>query len=192
MPPVTCSGESEVATAGGRRVDIVTQREGGSEFVVENQYGRGDHDNLTRGLVYAVARRARGLIVISEEHRDEFRALARYLNELADHNPERGIAAWLIEARAVWIENSPWASLFDAVDEPSAFTSTIEQAKQKERLTSIEQYWQQLEDPDTLTASQQVLAGWVDAGYRTRLARNHVVLKAPGPWTGGIRTVVAI
>jgi hypothetical protein len=38
-----------------RWIDIVAQGEDGSEFVIENQYGRGDHDHLTRGLAYAVA-----------------------------------------------------------------------------------------------------------------------------------------
>jgi len=43
-------GESEVAVAGGRRIDIVAQDADGSEFVIENQFGRADHDHLTRGL----------------------------------------------------------------------------------------------------------------------------------------------
>ena len=53
-------GESEVLTAGNRRIDIVAQGDDGSEFVIENQYGSINHDHLTRGLAYAVARRARG------------------------------------------------------------------------------------------------------------------------------------
>lgn len=69
-------GTAEVPTAGGRRIDIVAQGEDGSEFVIENQYGKADHDHLTRGLAYAVARQARGLVVVAEEHRDEFRAVA--------------------------------------------------------------------------------------------------------------------
>ena len=76
-------GETEVQTTGGRRIDIVARGEDGSEFVIENQYGRADHDHLTRGLAYAVARRARGLVVVAEQHRDEFRAVAQYLNERA-------------------------------------------------------------------------------------------------------------
>lgn len=77
-------------TTGGRRIDIVTRGEDGSEFVVENRYGRADHDHLARGLAYAVARRARGLVVVAEERRDEFRAVAQYLDELAEHDPELG------------------------------------------------------------------------------------------------------
>src|SRR5947207_902557 len=75
---LTSIGESEVQTQGGRRIDIAAQGEDGSEFVIE-KYGRADHDHLTRGLAYAVARRARGLVVVAEEHRDEFRAVAQYL-----------------------------------------------------------------------------------------------------------------
>lgn len=185
-------GKSEVPISGGRRIDIVAQGEGGSEFVIENQYGRADHDHLTRGLAYAVARRARGLVVIAEEHRDEFRAAAAYLNDLAEHDAERGIAVWLIEARAVRIDGGPWAPLFDAVVEPNSFTATVEKTKQAERLGSIEEFWEQFDDPDTLSAAQQVVSRWIDAGYRTRLAHNHVVLEAPGPSTGGVRTVVAV
>jgi len=103
---LTSLGESEVATTGGRRIDIVARVEDGSEFVVENQYGRADHDHLTRGLAYAVARHARGLVVVAEEHRDEFRAVAQYLNDLAELDSERGIAVWLVEARAVRIAGS--------------------------------------------------------------------------------------
>jgi hypothetical protein len=109
------AGTSEVPTSGGRRIDIVAQGDSGSEFVIENQYGRADHDHLTRGLAYAVARKARGLVVVAEEHRDEFRALAQYLNDLADHDPERGVAVWLVEAHAVRVDDSAWAPLCQAV-----------------------------------------------------------------------------
>src|SRR5947209_1656494 len=101
-------GQTEVQTAGGRRIDIVAQGADGSELVIENQYGKADHDHLTRGLAYAVARHARGLVVVAEEHRDEFRAVAQYLNELAEAIPERGVSVWLVEATAVRIEDSPW------------------------------------------------------------------------------------
>jgi hypothetical protein len=89
----------EVATKGGRRMDIVVDGAGGAIFVIENQYGTLEHDHLTRGLAYAVASRARGLIVIAEYHRDEFRAVADYLNQLRDNDPKRGAAVWLVEAK---------------------------------------------------------------------------------------------
>ena len=186
-------GESEVQTAGGRRIDIVARGEDGSEFVIENQYGRADHDHLTRGLAYAVARRARGLVVVAEEHRDEFRALAQYLNELAEQDLERGIAVWLVEAKAVRIEDSPQAPLFSTVVEPNAFTATVEQAKQSESpLPSLEDFWDQFDSPATLEVAQRVVSQWLEAGHRKRLGPNHVVLEAAGPSKNGFRTVVAV
>lgn len=185
-------GQSEVATTGGRRIDIVAQDSDGSELVIENQYGRADHDHLTRGLAYAVARHARGLVLVAEEHRDEFRALAQYLNEMAELDRDRGISVWLVEAKAVRIDQSRWAPLFTAVVEPNAFTATVEQAKQSETLGTLEDFWAQFTAPETLTAAQDVVAKWTAAGYRRRLGPNHVVLEAAGPSKSGFRTVVAI
>jgi len=189
---LTSLGQSEVPTAGGRRIDIVAQVEDGSEFVIENQYGRGDHDHLTRGLAYAVARRARGLVVVAEEHRDEFKAVAQYLNELAEHDTERGVAVWLVEAKAVRIDNSNWAPLFAAVVEPNEFTAKIEQVRRSEALESLDDFLAQFSSEEIRQAAEAVVERWVAAGHRRRLGPNHVVLEARGPSSGGIRTVVAI
>lgn len=186
-------GQVEVPVAGGRRIDIVAQGADGSEIVIENQYGRADHDHLTRGLAYAVARRARGLVVIAEEHRDEFRAVAEYLNDAAELLQERGTFVWLVEAKAVRIEDSRWAPLFRPVVEPNTFTAIVEGGKQNEpRLTSLEEFWDQFNSPDILLAAKHVHSEWESAGHRWRLGPNHMVLMARGPSVNGLRTVVAI
>lgn len=185
-------GRTEVATDGGRRIDIVAQGDDGSEFVIENQYGRADHDHLTRGLAYAVARHARGLIIVAEEHRGEFRAVAQYLNDMAELDHKNGIAVWLVEAKAVRIGDSAWAPLFTTVVEPNAFTATVEQVKQSEVLSSLDQFWAQFVEPELRQAAQSVIDRWTGAGLRRRLGPNHVVLEAVGPSISGIRTVVAV
>ena len=48
------------------------------KIAIENQYGVADRDHLTRGLAYAVAVAARGLVVVAEHHRDEFVSVAVY------------------------------------------------------------------------------------------------------------------
>jgi len=189
---LTSLGQFEVPSAGGRRIDIVAQVEDGSEFVVENQYGRADHDHLTRGLAYAVARRAKGLVVVAEEHRDEFRAVAQYLNELAEHDPDRGVAVWLVEAKAVRIEDSKWAPLFTAVVEPNGFTASVEKARQSESPKSAEDFLAQVRSDALRETIQTVMAQWSAAGLKRRFGPNHVVLEAKGPSMGGIRTVVAV
>lgn len=186
-------GQSEVQVAGGRRIDIVAQGTDGSELVIENQYGRADHDHLTRGLAYAIARRARGLIVVAEEHRDEFRAVAQYLNDLAELDLERGVVLWLVEVKAVRIEDSPWAPLFTAVIQPNSFTARVEQAKQASApLGSLEEFWDQFTDPSLCHAAQRAVREWSLAGHHYRLGPNHAVLEALGPSANGFRSVVAI
>jgi hypothetical protein len=185
------TGRAEVPTTGGRRIDILAEADDGSEFVIENQYGRGDHDHLTRGLAYAVARRARGLVVVAEEHRDEFRAVAQYLNEMAELDAERGIFVWLVEAKAVRIGDSSWAPLFSAVVEPNQFTARVEQVKQSTRLASLDAFFAQFESPAALEAARRVIERWEPVGRR-RLGTNHVVLEAAGPSVNGFRSVVTI
>ncbi|MBL0888301.1 hypothetical protein [Myceligenerans indicum] len=186
-------GRSEVASAGGRRIDIVAQDADGAEFVIENQYGRADHDHLTRGLAYAVASRARGLVVVAEEHRDEFKAVARYLNDLAESDTERGIAVWLVEARAVRIDDSAWAPIFTAVVEPNEFVTTVEQEKPKRStLSSLDEFWDLFEESELQAAASAVVGHWIQTGFRTRLGPNHVVLEAEGPSKNGYRTVVVL
>jgi hypothetical protein len=185
-------GEVEVSSAGGRRIDIIANGADGGDFVIENQYGRADHDHLTRGLAYAVARRARGLVVVAEEHRDEFRAVAQYLNELAELDAERGIPVWLVEAKAVRIGDSRWAPLFTAVVEPNSFTSSVEQEIQQDPGDKEAAFWAAVHDPGTRTAVRAVLDGWKRRGHRRRFESTHLVLEAAGPSTGGFRTVLVL
>ena len=186
-------GQSEVPIPGGRRIDIVASADDGSEIVVENQYGRADHDHLTRGLAYAVARRARGLVVVAEEHRGEFRAVAQYLNEMAERDAERGIAVWLVEARAVRVGNDgPWAPLFNAVVEPNEFTSEVEKSKKSEpSLEGVDGFVKAWNAGDSGPV-EGLLGEWPQLGHRLRFGRDYVVLEAKGPSKGGFRSVVAV
>jgi hypothetical protein len=182
-------GPIEVPTAGGRRIDIVASEAEGSEFVIENQYGRGDHDHLTRGLAYAVARRARGLIVIAEEHRDEFRALAEYLNGLAETSSTDAVAIWLVEAKAVRIGGSPWAPLFTAVVEPNWFVREINRSARQARFGGLNELWAAFESAECRAAAEAVLEQWEAAGHQWVLRQNGIALRACGPSTSGYRPI---
>ena len=48
---------------GSRFLDILAATDDDRKIAIENQYGVGDHDHLTRGLAYAVAVGASGLVV---------------------------------------------------------------------------------------------------------------------------------
>jgi len=140
-----------------------------------------------------VARRARGLIVVAEEHRDEFRAVAQYLDDLAEHDRERGISVWLVEAKAVKVDDSAWAPLFTAVVEPNNFTRSVEQQRQSEGpLGSLDEFWDLFVDPDLKAAAMYVHDRWLAEGHRMRLGLTQLVLLARGPGASGVHVVVAL
>ncbi|WP_370200622.1 hypothetical protein [Aeromicrobium sp.] len=185
-------GQAEVATAGGRSIDIVAQTTDGPEIVVENQYGRADHDHLTRGLAYAVARGARGLVVVAEDHRDEFRAVAQYLNDMAELDTQRGIAVWLVEARAARIAGSPWAPLFTAVVAPNQFTTQVEQARRSEKALTVAEFLALCASPAIREAVQQIVERWQRHGHVLWRYPHMIGLAAKGPGKTGVRGVVTL
>ncbi|NMR28610.1 hypothetical protein [Crystallibacter degradans] len=189
-------GKTEVPTIGGRRIDIVAECVDGTSFVIENQYGRADHDHLTRGLAYAVAPpRARGLVVIAEEHRDEFRAVAEYLNDLAELDPDKGIKVWLVEARAVRIGDSPWAPLFDTIVQPNTFTTSVGAVKRNADLAAADEFWSRFTDSSLRQVVEQIISRWKSLGHGVWYYRDgHATLTARAPVTGGSgqRSVVAL
>ncbi|WP_369044634.1 hypothetical protein [Sinomonas sp. P10A9] len=189
-------GKTEVPTSGGRRIDIVAEGADGTSFVIENQYGRADHDHLTRGLAYAVAPpRARGLVVIAEEHRDEFRAIAEYLNDLAELDQDKGIRVWLVEARAVRIGDSLWAPLFDAVVRPNAFIASVGAAKRSEGLAAADDFWSRFTNSPLRQTVEQIIRTWQSFGHGIWYYRDgHATLTARAPVTGGFgqRAVIAL
>jgi len=186
-------GKIEVPSEGGRRIDIVADSIDGGDFVIENQYGVADHDHLTRGLAYAVARSAKGLVVVAENHREEFRSVADYLNRLAELDPNEGIPVWLVEAKAVRIGESPWAPLFTVVSQPNSFNARVEKSKADAKATALT-----IEDllagasTDVAASIRWLSDVWRADGFRPRPTKTALALEAPGPAANGYRTVLAV
>lgn len=70
--------EGEHTTAGDTSLDLLAETLGSGRGAIENQYGRGDHDHVTRGLGSAVATGSKAPVVIAEDHRDEFISVAHH------------------------------------------------------------------------------------------------------------------
>lgn len=84
-----------------RNLDILARTPDGGRIAIENQYLRVDHDHLTRGLAYAVGHDARALVVIAEDHGQEFVAIADYFNSAYEQlGAEKGIAVFLVQLTA--------------------------------------------------------------------------------------------
>lgn len=98
LGPLTCIATEVVIPGTGRALDILAETGDGRRVAIENQYSRIDHDHLTRGLAYAVGHSARALVVIAEDHPQEFVAVADYLNSAQEAlGEDEGIAVFLIK-----------------------------------------------------------------------------------------------
>jgi hypothetical protein len=118
--------EIEHTTAGNRSLDILAETADGRRVSIENQYGVGDHDHLTRGLAYAVASDSVALIIVAEHHRDEFISVADYLNDLAGQARGDAIRVWLVEVRAVRRQGDEvWSPEFVVKAAPNEWEAAI-------------------------------------------------------------------
>ena len=88
--------EDKEVQVGSRYLDILARASFGVLIAIENQFSRTDHDHLTRGLSYAVGKNAQYLVVISEEHREEFQNVATHINTVSQNSDSR-IGIFLVE-----------------------------------------------------------------------------------------------
>lgn len=175
----------EVAVSGGRSLDILAIDSEGRAVAIENQYGVVDHDHLTRGLAYAVAlqssdRPVSALVVVAEDHRDEFVAVADYLNECAAARGDQGTRVFLVTVTAERIGESESAIHFTARAEPNDWQAEVRRGALA-ALVDVEAFLALLDEGVAETA-RAIVDPWPDRdGASLRLsatslglyARNH-------------------
>ncbi len=109
----------------GRSLDILAETVDGRRVAIENQYSAVDHDHLTRGLAYAVGHDARALVVVAEHHRDEFVAVADYLNRCQESmGDEHGIAVFLVALSVERVDDA-FIPRFTTLSQPNAWRSAV-------------------------------------------------------------------
>ncbi|MDE2869208.1 MAG: DUF4268 domain-containing protein [Chloroflexota bacterium] len=111
---------------GSFSADILCRRlDGGSDeeswVVIENQYGRTDHDHLGKLLTYTAGLNARTVVWIAEEFRDEHRAALDLLNESTSGE----YAYFGVEIELLKIDNSLPAPRFNIVVQPNDWSKTV-------------------------------------------------------------------
>lgn len=196
----------EHLTAGKRSLDILAETGDGRLVAIENQYGVSDHDHLTRGLAYAVATGARALVVVAEEHRDEFVSVADYLNTVAGYFGDEGILVWLLKVRAVRrVGDTVWSPEFIVRTEPNEWEAAIA-GSARGGLANLEEFYFKCEEkagPEWSHKARQIIDGWVARGLtETHTGKEAVALYCPFPtipgrgrnvlqvWTSGSLVVV--
>ena len=186
----------EYATAGDRRLDILAETADGRRVAIENQYGEADHDHLTRGLAYAVATDSAALIVVAENHKDEFVSVADYLNDLAGQSEEAGIRVWLVQVRAVRrIGDEIWSPEFVVRAAPNEWESTLRR-QTAPVFTSLEDFYEKCRErtgTDWADKARTMIEDWLEHpmavehhGNQTMVALYHPVKRYP---QGGINVV---
>ena len=113
---VDMAAEETEAAVGDFAADIVAKEEGpdGRIIIIENQYGRTDHDHLGKIITYAAGRGGQILVWITEEDRDEHRAAIHWLN---DHLSD--VDAFLVKIKVVKIGDSIPAPVFEILEQPN-------------------------------------------------------------------------
>lgn len=124
LGPLSLLGVEHPLTDTDRALDILAETGDGRRIAIENQFGRADHDHLTRGLAYAVGLQAAALVIVAEEHRPEFQAIAEYLNHAAEAVglDDGGIGVYLVEVGVERLED--WfIPRFEVVQRPNRWLS---------------------------------------------------------------------
>jgi hypothetical protein len=175
-----------------RSLDILAETADGRRVAIENQYSSVDHDHLTRGLAYAVGHEARALVVIAEEHRPEFVAVADYLNRCQEAlGDEQGIAVFLVALSVERIDTA-YVPRFTVLSRPNAWRAAVA-ASDSMRFSRIEQFLYACEE-SIRPAAQQLVQDWQERiGSSIRFSKTGVSLDVGNPFkTGGTVTSVFV
>ena len=125
--------------------DIVANLVGDEKHIVviENQFGRTDHDHLAKLLTYAATHKAVTGIWIAEEVADDHRQVIDWLNE----NTPDTIGLYLAECKAYTIGSSDAAPLLDVICRPNVtmkqVNNDLTEADKKRREWRLA-FWQKI------------------------------------------------
>jgi hypothetical protein len=179
----------------GRNLDILASTPGGLRVAIENQYQRTDHDHLTRGLAYALGVRpaAKALVVISEDHRPEFVAIADYLNTAYERlGADDGIAVFLVTLAVERVGDS-FVPRFEVVSRPNAWLAEVQSVVPAEPV-SIETFLASCQD-SFRDRARRIISEWTaraGASMRINPASKSVALDYPYSPTSNHRTVYVL
>ena len=137
---ITMEPHGTEQAVGGFSADILCRRlDGGGDdeswVVIENQYGRTNHDHLGKLLTYTAGLNARTVVWIAEEFRDEHRAALDLLN--ASTSGE--YAYFGVEIELLRIDGSRPAPRFNIVVQPNDWAKTTKATTRDEgKLTATQ------------------------------------------------------
>jgi hypothetical protein len=115
----------------------------GGHVLIENMFGRSDHDHLGKILTYASGVRAKTVVLIAETIREEHRAALDWLNTISDDDH----AFFACEIELWRIGNSQPAPRFNLVVKPNdwsrqTFRKAVESGEISDLKLAYQAYWE--------------------------------------------------
>lgn len=129
-------------TVGDFSSDIVAREMNtGETVVIENQYGKTDHDHLGKLLTYSSGKNAGFTMWLAEEFRPEHRSVLEWLNE----SGPRDVKFFAIKPRVLSIEDTePRGFEFEVVVEPNDWERELTDDSLSETEQSYREFFAQL------------------------------------------------
>ena len=135
------------ASVGPFNADLLARVVGEEEHlvVVENQFGRTDHDHLGKAITYASGLNARTVVWIAENFTDEHRQALDWLNE----GKGEGTRFFALEVYVIRIGNSQPAAQFKVVSSPNIWAQAARETGEVEpTATKLDQrkFWEEVRE----------------------------------------------
>lgn len=137
--------------------DILAKNSSGEFIIIENQFGKTDHDHLGKILTYAATLGASAVVWIAERFTDEHRKAIEWIN---DHTND-DLSLFAIELELWRIDESKPAVQFNVLSGPSEIVRQATAVKQAGPLTEARQ-----------------LQGEFWAGFREQMLAKKIVVSA--------------
>lgn len=165
-------------------LDIEAEDEEGNLVVIENQLEETDHEHLGKILTYLSGLEAKTAIWICANLRSEHKKTIDWLNEIAPPD----ISFYLVQVKAVRIDNSPPAPLFTLITGPTKLGKKVGHAKRElaERHYLRKEFWQQLLEKSRLKTPLHAnitprYDHWISAGAgKTGISYVYLIFKDQG------------
>lgn len=172
--------EKEAGVGETYEADLLVEGEDGESIVIENQFGRSDHDHLGKLLTYLTNLDAKKAIWICENPQPEHVEAIDWLNKSTPAN----ISFYMIKLELYQIENSPPAPHFSIESSPSEQLKEAGEIKEKlaERHLKRLEFWKRLLEKsrnktDLFANVSPTKENWLNTGAgKTGLAYTYVIL----------------
>lgn len=105
--------------------DILAKDASGSYVVIENQFGKTDHDHLGKLITYGATLGANAVVWIAEDFTDEHRKAIEWLNDRTTDD----LSLYAVQLEVLQIDDSRPALRFNVVSQPSDIVRAASVAK---------------------------------------------------------------